>query len=837
MALEATSDDEAAYGLFTEVAATAPPPPPARTPLAPTPDVEIGRGWDLQAIPRSKVWVGATDLRHLVDGNPDPLWVADARGLIRFANPAALQLLGESADRLIGTALPFAPDESAVKLTLRSAEPVELQLRWMQTYWDGNLAWVAFGRVGSEAAVAGPSDSQWEHRAVQAELRCEQLQEQMARLQDLLGNNEHSRMEQALQLEQRASEAERALEQVEQYRARLSQTETRVREVESTALENWRESEERTRDLQARLTQAIQQLELAEERSRQLQQQLHQIQQRSPADFDAESQRAERRLGEQLQRIQLLEAELESLRERAAPKDDSVWEEMRNQVTASREQALRAENRLAQMEQLLFEQEQKTRDADIRTESLIARLSQTENQHEEVRQGLQRQLEVVTAEEQETKRLAFEDQLTGLPNLNILQQYLEFTTNMVHRAEGAAILCVVDIDRLRSVNSTMGTSAGDELLRQFAGRLKALCRNTDVLGRRGDDEFLIVVAVQAREIPEARGTVAQIAQSLAAKILSACQEPFQLADTPVVATCSIGLTLFGDESIEQTLEQSTIALDRARELGRNRFHFFGPELQDRMRKRHQVVPRLQEALDRQEFVLHYQPIVDLRTGRMVGLESLLRWHDPKLGLLEPGQFLAAAESSGLIVPIGEWAVQEACLMAAQHRDLFVSVNLSPRQLMHGDFPRRFMKAVERARVKPEKIVVEISEATSSAQPELVAQVLAELARWNVGVAIDDFGTGSSNLLRLQKEKPRFLKIDHAFVTQLPDDRTSLHIVLAACHLAANLEMQSLAEGVENERQLQTLKKMNCHLAQGRFLSPPVGAPQIKELLRKTWKVT
>jgi EAL domain-containing protein (putative c-di-GMP-specific phosphodiesterase class I) len=374
---------------------------------------------------------------------------------------------------------------------------------------------------------------------------------------------------------------------------------------------------------------------------------------------------------------------------------------------------------------------------------------------------------------------------------------------------------------------------------QFAARLKGLCRNTDVLGRRGDDEFLVVVAHKAadpRELSLARTTVAQMAQSLASKVLSACQEPFQLAGAPVQVTCSIGMAAFAEEGVEAALEQCQVALDRARELGRARFQFFGPDLHDRIRRRVAVVPRLREALERQEFVLQYQPIVDLRNGKMVGAEALLRWNEPNQGMLGPAEFLPAAEASGLIVEIGEWVVQEACLMAAQHRELFISVNLSPRQLMHGDFSRRFMKAIERARVKPERIVVEISEATSTADPERVSQVLAELARWNVGLAIDDFGTGSSNLLRLQREKPRFLKIDTAFVNQLPDDKTSFHIVLAACHLAASLQMQSLAEGVEKDTQLRNLVRMGCHLAQGRYLSPPVAPAQLKELLKKSWKL-
>lgn len=793
---------------------------------------------------RQAQFVSATDLRHLVDGLPDPLLVADARGLIRFANQAASQLLDGSADNFLGTPMPFTPDDSRVRLKT-AAQELDLQLRWARTHWEGNPAWLVVTRPSIPEAgrptSAAPDDASCEHRAIQAELRAEQLQEQLHRLQEQLTASDDLRHEQQVLLEQRHNSQLELQEKLEYHVQRLRQVETRAQEAELTAVAQWKAAEESRQEMEQRLQATVQQLSQSEKACKKLEEELREATQRvgPPTQLERQLESAKKRFAEQLQRIQSLEAELERLRERAVPRDEAAWDDMRSQVANSREQAFRAEQRVAQLEQRLFDQERKARETEERNEALAARLSETEQDARQTRLGLEQQLEHLGAEEREAKRLAFEDQLTQLPNLNILQQYLDFTAGLVQRDEGAAILLLVDIDRLRSVNTTLSTYAGDELLRQFASRLKSMCRNTDVLGRRGEDEFLVVVAhkaVDPRELSLARTTVAQMAQSLASKILASCHEPFQLAGSPVQVSCSIGMTMFGDDPVDQLLEQVQVALDRARELGRARFQFFGPELQDRMRKRHAVVPRLVEALERQEFLLHYQPIIDLRNGKMVGLEALLRWHDPQFGLVEPGEFLPAAESSGLIVQIGEWAVQEACLMAAQYRDYFVSVNLSARQLMHGDFSKRFMKAIERARVKPDRIVVEISEATTSADPERVSQVLAELARWNVGLAIDDFGTGSSNLLRLQREKPRFLKIDNAFVNQLPDDKTSFHIVLAACNLAANLQMQSLAEGVEKDAQLQNLRKMGCNLAQGRLLSPPVGPAQIKEMQKKTWKL-
>ncbi|MFN8607663.1 MAG: EAL domain-containing protein [Vulcanimicrobiota bacterium] len=793
-------------------------------------------------------YVSPTDLRHIVDCLPDPLLVADTRGLIRFANPSAAGLFENPLETCIGAQVPFSPDDARVRLRVKGRE-LDLMLRWARTHWEGNAAWLVTARAatGHEPQPRPKSESgedlqAYEHRAVQAELRNEQLQEQLHRLQEQLSASDDLRHEQQVLLEQRNQALHEIQEQIDYSHHRARQMEQRAQDAEATALEQWNQSEERRRDLEHRLQAATQQMDRLESERSRLEAQFKEATQRvgPPTQMERQLEQAHKRFAEQLARIQTLESELEGLRERAVPRDEGAWEDLRQQVSHSREQALRAEQRAAQLEQRLFDQEQRSRDSESRSEALAARLSQIEFDSEQTRLGLEQQLQHVVAEEQEAKRLAFEDQLTRLPNLNILQQYLDFTTGLVEREEGAAILLLIDIDRLRSVNQTLSTFAGDELLRQFAERLKSLCRNTDVLGRRGEDEFLVVVAhkaVDPRELALARTTVVQMAQSLGNKIMNACQEPFILDGSPLQMSCSIGMTMFGGEPLEQTLEQVQVALDRARELGRARFQFFGPELQDRLRKRQAVVPRLVEALERQEFMLLYQPVVDLRNGKMVGFEALLRWNDPNLGLISPGEFLPAAESSGLIVQIGEWSVQEACLMAAQYKDYFVSVNLSARQLMHGDFSKRFMKAIERARVKPDKIVVEISESTTSADPERISQVLAELARWNVGLAIDDFGTGSSNLLKLQREKPRFLKIDNAFVQALPDDKTSFHIVLAACNLAANLQMQSLAEGVEKDAQLQNLRKMGCNLAQGMLLSPPVNPSQIRDLSKKTWKLS
>lgn len=803
-------------------------------------------GWDKNRTAALPLVIHPTDLRSLIDSLPDPLIVADGRGLIRFANGPAGQLFNLAPAEMAGTALPVSPDDSRYTVKADDSEDLELyNLRWAQLMWEGNLAWAAFFIPATGGGGGGASDAELERRAVQAELRCEQLHESLKKGQEQLNQMVERGKSINRQLQQRETEIAESKAQTEFLQHRVKEAETKAKETEEAALEGWTSAEERARTAEAqhaellnKIVDVASRLSEAQARELKLNQELDVLRSAQPEDWQRQAREAEEQLSEQLSRLSMMEIEIEKLRERAAAKENAASHE---EILASLEEAQRASSdslhRVGVLEQRLYDQEQHTLEAEKRAETYAFRLNEVQSQAREHEQGLQQRLNELTQRDRETKRLAFEDPLTGLGNYNVLQQYLEYTVGLVGRGEGAAILVVIDLDRIRSINATISHSAGDQVLNQFGERLRSYARNTDVLARRRADEFVYVVALQSTDAAEAKGTVAQMAQALAQKIITGLEEPFLVEGTSLNMTCGIGMTMFGTpgETSEQVLEQAYSALEKAKEMGRNRFYFFGPDLQDRSRRRHLLVPRLKDALERQEFVLQYQPVVDLKSGKVVGLESLLRWHDPNVGVLEPKDFLALAEESGLILPIGEWAIQEACLMASQHRDLFVSINLSLRQMLQSDFPRRFMKAIERARVRPDKIIVEVSESTTAFDPDRVAHCLNELARWKVGLAIDDFGTSATSLSRLHHEHMRHLKIDGSLIQQIPEDTVASRMVLGTCALAASLKLQSLAEGVETAEQLTFLRRVGCNLAQGRALIPPVGATQVKDAVRKTWK--
>lgn len=757
-----------------------------------------------------------TDLRALVDTYPDPFIVADSQGVIRFLNRQAASVFGSTPPELTGTPLQISPDDQSYKSASNPNE--QYSIRWQSIMWEGNQCWSAFLVASSMVGAAptptpSPEDEGRKARLVEVEAECSRLRKQ---------------------LEEQRSELEQ----------RVSQTEVKAREGEEAALDGWGQAEKRAStaegkvsELQSDLERLQLRLSLAQETEAMLKQELQAQPHGQPDNSEADQQLRDELL-EQRQRIAHLESELEQARQNSVSPmhSDEVPEhyvqlgQMNLQLESALASQQEAHDRLAQAQEA-------NEMLERQLQAAAHQIAETQAQSQELEQSLHKRLSEMVARDRETKRLAFEDPLTGLANINILNQFIAYTIDLVAKGEGAAILLVIDIDRLRTINLTAGHNIGDQILIAFGERLRSYARATDVLARRRADEYVFVVSLQNNEA-EAKATVAQMAQALAQKITGGLEEPFQIDGSSIMMTCGIGLSMFGTpgETTESVLEQAYTALERAKEMGRNRYYFFGQDLAERARRRMVVTPRLKEALDRQEFALSYQPILELKTGKIVGLESLLRWHDPAVGVLEPKDFLAFAEESGLIVPIGDWAIQEACMMAAQHRDIFVSINISMRQILQSDFTRRFMKAVERARVRPEKIIVDISETITAFDPDRAAQVMKELAYWKIGLAIDDFGTASTALPRLNQEFLRKIKIDHTLIRQCSEDENAVRLVLGTVHLATCLKLQAHAEGVETAEQLAFLKKINCHLAQGRFICPPVNTAGVKDAVKKIHKI-
>lgn len=441
---------------------------------------------------------------------------------------------------------------------------------------------------------------------------------------------------------------------------------------------------------------------------------------------------------------------------------------------------------------------------------------------------------------EDTERLAFEDNLTGLPNLNIISQFMEFTLTQAKRYGRAAALLVLDLDRFKVVNDAMGFPAGDELLCQVALRLQSTVRSSDIVGRRGEDEFLILLTELSddRSSPDAPPMkVTDRAATVASRIVDSFSDPFKVQGQEFHIGVSVGISLCPDDALESQdmLQHADSAMYLAKELGRGRYQFYTPDLQARHEKRLAMEHGLHLALKNEEFRLLYQPVVELASGRIVGVEALLRWQRGPDDLLPAAEFIRVAEESGLIVPIGDWAIREACLQARQWEqagyDLFVTVNLSTRQLLRTDLVNNLLKSISVAGVAPARIQVDVREDITKVDPERTDAILRSLSEAGVRVAIDDFGSGFSSLRHLKRMDARILKIDRVVVNEMLLDEDGQRVAGALVSLANSLGLDSLAEGIEAAEEWKVLAELGCRYGQGYFFSPSLPAGEISDLAR------
>jgi len=444
--------------------------------------------------------------------------------------------------------------------------------------------------------------------------------------------------------------------------------------------------------------------------------------------------------------------------------------------------------------------------------------------------------ERVAAEEalrKSNERLAYLaqfDELTGLPNRSLLGDRLEQAIAQARRRRHSAAVLFVDLDRFKLVNDTLGHAAGDGLLAEAARRLKANVRAEDTVGRISGDEFAVILADLAR--PEDAEVVAR-------KLIAALAAPFDLRGQEAFVSASIGIALTPDdgEDAETLLKHADAAMYRAKESGRNTFCFFTAELNRRAASRMRLAAELRHALERDEFRLHYQPKFDARTLELRGVEALLRWQHPVRGLVAPNDFVPVLEETGLIVPVGEWVLHEACrqLRVWQERGaapLSVAVNISPRQFRDRQFARSVRTITHAAGVDPRHIELEITEGYLMEDPEEASRVLAGLREAGLRVSVDDFGTGYSSLSYLTRFPLTALKIDRSFVRKLGEEQSAEVLVRAIIDLAHNLGFEVVAEGVETERQLAFLRAHGCDQAQGYLLGRPEPEQAISARLQR-----
>jgi diguanylate cyclase (GGDEF)-like protein/PAS domain S-box-containing protein len=437
--------------------------------------------------------------------------------------------------------------------------------------------------------------------------------------------------------------------------------------------------------------------------------------------------------------------------------------------------------------------------------------------------------------EERLGHLAYHDSLTGLPNRDLFSEHLEVALARADRGQGVAVL-YVDLDDFKLVNDSLGHGAGDELLVEVAHRLRSAVRSGDIVARQGGDEFLILVADLDVVPGGAGGDIAEIARGVAENLREALTAPFDLAGTEVYCSGSVGISLYPVDAIdaESLLKHADTAMYRAKESGRDGHQVYSREGGDAM-ARLSMAGRLRRAAARGEFVLHYQPLVDLSNGAPVGVEALIRWRDADRGLVMPGEFIPLAERTGLIGPISEWVIEEACRQGRAWRDagldLYVSVNL-PAAFWEPTAMRHVLDTIDSFGLSPDRMMIEITESTAAREGLREAPILAELHERGLRLAIDDFGTGHSNLDRLHRMAVTTLKIDRSFVAGVPDDRNACVLVAGMVGLADGLGLQALAEGIETEAQRAFLVGHGCELGQGYLFSRPVAAEQIEPLVRQ-----
>ena len=416
--------------------------------------------------------------------------------------------------------------------------------------------------------------------------------------------------------------------------------------------------------------------------------------------------------------------------------------------------------------------------------------------------------------------LAHYDALTGLCNRSRFQEELQQVEMRVKRGECFAVFCL-DLDRFKEVNDSLGHPVGDLLLKAVASRLRDSVRECDLVARLGGDEFAIlqIGACQPTE-----------ATALASRLIESISVPYELMSHQVAVGVSVGIALAPDDGLDPhaLLRSADMALYRAKADGRNVYRFFEAEMDARMQARRSLEIDLRKAIATGEFELLYQPIVDLQTHRISGFEALLRWQSPTRGLLVPADFIPLAEETGLIVPLGNWVLRQACMDAVEWpRDVTVAVNLSPAQFRNKQLILTVMSALAASGLSAGRLALEITETVLLQDAETTLAVLQKLREIGVRIAMDDFGTGYSSLSYLRKFPFDKIKIDQSFIRDMPDHGDSLAIVRAVVAMSSSLCIGTTAEGVETYQQLERLKSEGCTEAQGYLFSPPRSAADVK----------
>ena len=428
--------------------------------------------------------------------------------------------------------------------------------------------------------------------------------------------------------------------------------------------------------------------------------------------------------------------------------------------------------------------------------------------------------------EARAQHLALHDALTGLPNRRLLNDRLVQSLAQAKRETWQLAVMFIDLDRFKNINDTLGHTVGDEVLREMAQRLTAILRESDTVARVGGDEFVVVLS-HARP-----GDLALVT----AKMMSELCSPVNAAGQELRITASIGVANYpGDaEDPLKLLSQADAAMYHAKSRGRRNVQFYAAAMNHTQQERLRLENDLHHALARSQLELYYQPRIDLRNGTVASFEALIRWHHPVDGLIEPGVFIPIAEDSGLIMPIGDWVIEEACRQLTRWHEAgmpfaSVSVNISARQFFDTRLPDRVRRALDAAGLDGSQLELEITESVLMANTSETQSVFAGLKALGVKLSIDDFGTGFSSLAYLKRFHVDNLKIDHSFVRDIGTDADDAAIVQAIVGLARSLQLRVIAEGVETREQLAFLSDCGCDEAQGFLFARPLPVSEAQRI--------
>lgn len=437
--------------------------------------------------------------------------------------------------------------------------------------------------------------------------------------------------------------------------------------------------------------------------------------------------------------------------------------------------------------------------------------------------------------EDRAQYLAQYDVLTGLPNRNLVYDRIDYANTLARRGEGVVVTMLVDLDRFKLINDSLGSAHGDEVLKQVAVRLSSCLREADTVGRAGGNEFVMILLSM---------NAAADATTVAKKVLEALAAPFQIDRHQLHLTASIGIAVApGDgENAQELLRSAATALRQAKNDGRNQFCFFQAEMNLRAQRDMQLESGLHKAVENCEFQLHYQPKVDLRSGEICGLEALLRWDHPERGRINPVDFIPLLEENGLIVSVGTWVLLTACAQVKAWQDMGlkrfrVAVNLSAVQFHRQDLCKVVQQVLKETGLEAKFLELEITESIIMKDVERAVQTLRELKALGVKLAVDDFGTGHSSLSYLKCFSADTLKIDRSFINDISTDADDAMITRTIIDLAHNLRMRVIAEGVESEAQLAFLLRNNCDELQGYYYSKPLSFEACTALLKEGRKLS